>query len=130
MLVRDEPPDFAAAHDTDVIRQAKPLEEVLSLKLATTVQTSQLESRLRFVDRVLALYLNHAVFMQHKDHMDGKMPNAEYKIAMRKVTEAIYVAATAALRSTDLDANATITEILTSLKVGERWAPAADTREV
>lgn len=124
-------PDFAVAQDTymDVIKEAKPLEGVLPLKLAISDQTSQLRCRLLFVDRVLALYLNQAVFMQHKNHEDGKMPDAEYKIAMRKDTEAIYVAATAALRSPNPDADATITKILTS-REGKWWAPAAETREV
>jgi hypothetical protein len=125
--VESDLPNFYNPRNTNVIKKAKPLEGVLPLKLATTVPPSQLTRRLQFVDRVLGLYLNNAVFMHHKD---CKMPDAEYKKAMRKVTETIYVAATAALRSTELDDKTTIKEILNGLEVGERWAPAADSREV
>jgi hypothetical protein len=124
-------PDLAVPQDIymEVITKAEPLEKVLPLKLPKLDQTTQLECRLLFVDRVLTLYLNRAVFMQHKKHKDGKMTDAEYKKEMRNATEAIYVAATAALRSTDLNADATIEKILNS-REGNWWAPAADTREV
>jgi hypothetical protein len=129
--VETDLPDFAVAQDIymDVFKEFKTLEGVLPLKLAISDQTSQLRSRLLFVDRVLALYLKKAVFMQHKKHEAGKMPDAEYKKAMQNITEAIYVATTAALWSTNPDADATIKEILAS-REGKWWAPAADTREV